>query len=100
MHAYEEIERPHEILGLSRDETDVTLILRAAQEKLEAIQAANGSELQVRRVTEILIVGAREQMLRNAASITDNDRTRPSRFAFLPLRERHEVPERLDHRRG
>lgn len=62
------IDRPHEILGLRRDELDPLTIVNAAWAKLRSIHAADGEERAVSRAVRSLIVRARDQLLEQTVS--------------------------------
>lgn len=62
------IDRPHEILGLRRDERDSITIVNAAWAKLRCIRRADGGERGVSRAVASLIVRARDQMLEQTVS--------------------------------
>lgn len=62
------IDRPHEILGLRRDELDPLTIVNAALAKLRSIRAADGGEPAVSRAVRSLIVRARDQLLEQSVS--------------------------------
>lgn len=62
------IDRPHEILGLRRDEVDPLTIVNAAWAKLRSIRAADGGERAVSRAVRSLIARARDQLLEQTVS--------------------------------
>lgn len=56
-------ENPHELIGVRADETDPHTVMATAARRIARIQAAGGSEMDVRRTLIASIIVARNDLL-------------------------------------
>lgn len=62
------VESPHELIGISPDESDPGVVMETAARRIARIRAASGGELDVRRVLIATIIVARNEVLGRIAT--------------------------------
>ena len=66
LHVCDEVDSPHELLGVRAGERDPVLIVGAAARRLRVLSTGSGREVDVRRSLASLIRRARDRMLQSA----------------------------------